>query len=208
MTFPNQGVRMKPFGVLSVKDRDGNLLEENRASQRRHPRRHGVRDDEPAARRPAARHGPVGGGGQPVAAAGEDRHGRRQHRRVVHGFDPNITVVDSTRRSRWATRAGRTAALPICRFPPGYDGFSVTRTIRRRSRRPATSKVPRGRSAERRGAVVRSARINTEAFIPHPARRQVNRRRKKTMKHEIHENTKRRRSRVFRGPVLTSLASS
>jgi penicillin-binding protein 1A len=29
--FPNQGVRMKPFTVLSVKDRDGNLLEENRA---------------------------------------------------------------------------------------------------------------------------------------------------------------------------------
>jgi len=27
--FPNQGVRMKPFGVLTVKDRDGNLLEEN-----------------------------------------------------------------------------------------------------------------------------------------------------------------------------------
>jgi penicillin-binding protein 1A len=30
-TFPNQGVRMKPFAVLNVKDRDGNLLEENRA---------------------------------------------------------------------------------------------------------------------------------------------------------------------------------
>jgi penicillin-binding protein 1A len=29
-TFPNQGVRMKPFMVLNVKDRDGNLLEENR----------------------------------------------------------------------------------------------------------------------------------------------------------------------------------
>jgi penicillin-binding protein 1A len=29
-TFPNQGVRMKPFSVLNVKDRDGNLLEENR----------------------------------------------------------------------------------------------------------------------------------------------------------------------------------
>src|SRR6185503_19833604 len=29
--FPNQGVRMKPFMVLSVKDRDGNLLEDNRA---------------------------------------------------------------------------------------------------------------------------------------------------------------------------------
>jgi penicillin-binding protein 1A len=30
-TFPNQGVRMKPFDVLTVMDRDGNLLEENRA---------------------------------------------------------------------------------------------------------------------------------------------------------------------------------
>jgi penicillin-binding protein 1A len=30
-TFPNQGVRMKPFAILSVKDRDGNLLEENRS---------------------------------------------------------------------------------------------------------------------------------------------------------------------------------
>lgn len=29
-TFPNQGVRMKPYSVLTVKDRDGNLLEENR----------------------------------------------------------------------------------------------------------------------------------------------------------------------------------
>ena len=28
-TFANQGVRMKPFDILSVKDRDGNLLEEN-----------------------------------------------------------------------------------------------------------------------------------------------------------------------------------
>ena len=30
-TFPNQGVRMTPFDVLTVKDRNGNLLEENRA---------------------------------------------------------------------------------------------------------------------------------------------------------------------------------
>ena len=29
--FPNQGVRMTPFGILDVKDREGNLLEENRA---------------------------------------------------------------------------------------------------------------------------------------------------------------------------------
>jgi penicillin-binding protein 1A len=30
-TFANQGVRMKPFDVISVKDRNGNLLEENRS---------------------------------------------------------------------------------------------------------------------------------------------------------------------------------
>ena len=29
--FPNQGVRMKPFEILTVKDREGNLLEDNRA---------------------------------------------------------------------------------------------------------------------------------------------------------------------------------
>jgi penicillin-binding protein 1A len=29
--FPNQGVRMKPFDVLNVMDRDGNLLEQNRS---------------------------------------------------------------------------------------------------------------------------------------------------------------------------------
>jgi len=29
-TFPNQGVRMRPFMVQTVKDRDGNLLEDNR----------------------------------------------------------------------------------------------------------------------------------------------------------------------------------
>src|SRR5437899_11869880 len=28
--FPNQGVRMKPFEIMQVMDRDGNLLEENR----------------------------------------------------------------------------------------------------------------------------------------------------------------------------------
>ena len=55
--FPNQGVRMKPFDVLKVMDREGNLLEENRArAGGRDPRRHGVCDDQPAARRRPARH--------------------------------------------------------------------------------------------------------------------------------------------------------
>ena len=29
-TFPNQGIRMKPWTLLNVKDREGNLLEQNR----------------------------------------------------------------------------------------------------------------------------------------------------------------------------------
>jgi penicillin-binding protein 1A len=32
--FPNQGVRMTPLGILTVKDRDGNLLEESRSEPR------------------------------------------------------------------------------------------------------------------------------------------------------------------------------
>jgi penicillin-binding protein 1A len=44
-TFPNQGVRMKPFTVVNVKDRDGNLLEENRADPSDVIRRHRLRDD-------------------------------------------------------------------------------------------------------------------------------------------------------------------
>ena len=33
-TFPNQGVRMKPYAVMKVSDREGNLLEENRPEPR------------------------------------------------------------------------------------------------------------------------------------------------------------------------------
>ena len=55
--FPNQGVRMRPYSVLKVTDREGNVLEENRpGAEGRDPRRHRVRDDQPAARRRPARH--------------------------------------------------------------------------------------------------------------------------------------------------------
>ena len=55
--FPNQGVRMPPYSISKVTDREGNVLEENRPEpQGRDPRRHGVRDDQPAARRRPARH--------------------------------------------------------------------------------------------------------------------------------------------------------
>ena len=55
--FPNQGVRMRPYSVLKVTDREGNVLEENRPEpQGCHPRRHRLRHDQPAARRRPARH--------------------------------------------------------------------------------------------------------------------------------------------------------
>ena len=82
--FPNQGVRMKPFSILSVMDRGGNLLEENRAEPTDVIRADtAFVDHEHAARRRPARNGSGRGEGR-LAARREDRHRRRQHRRVVH----------------------------------------------------------------------------------------------------------------------------
>ena len=55
--FPNQGVRMRPYSVLKVSDREGNVLEENRPEPKDAIRADtAYRDDEPPARRRAARH--------------------------------------------------------------------------------------------------------------------------------------------------------
>ena len=83
--FPNQGVRMRPYSVLKVTDREGNVLEENRPEpQGRDPRRHGVRDDQPAARRRRSAAPARKADGAQLAARRQDRHDRRLHRRVVH----------------------------------------------------------------------------------------------------------------------------
>ena len=89
-------------------DRDGNLLEENRGgADRRHPRRHGVRDDEPAARRRccAARRF----GGRPGQPSGRSRaRPGRSTTTPTRGSSASIPTSPwasgsaSTRRSRWA----------------------------------------------------------------------------------------------------------
>ena len=82
--FPNQGVRMTPYSVLKVTDREGNLLEENRPEPK-----DAIRADTAYVMTSLLR-GVVQRGTAAKAAALEladrrqDRHDRRLHRRVVH----------------------------------------------------------------------------------------------------------------------------
>jgi len=120
-TFPNQGVRMKPFFVLNVKDRDGNLLEENRAEPTDviradtayvmtnilrgvlSPRGTGVRATQLASEWPLA--GKTGTVDDNTDA-------------WFVGFDPDITVgvwlgFDDKRKSLGTAEQGSYSALPI-----------------------------------------------------------------------------------------------
>ena len=120
-TFPNQGVRMKPFMVLNVRDRDGNLLEENRGEPSDviradtayvmtnmlrgvlSPRGTGARGASLAAQWPLA--GKTGTVDDNTDA-------------WFVGFDPDITVgvwlgFDDKRKSLGGAEQGAFAALPI-----------------------------------------------------------------------------------------------
>jgi penicillin-binding protein 1A len=120
-TFPNQGVRMKPFMVLNVRDRDGNLLEENRGEPTDviradtayvmtnmlrgvlSPRGTGARGASLAAQWPLA--GKTGTVDDNTDA-------------WFVGFDPDITVgvwlgFDDKRKSLGGAEQGAFAALPI-----------------------------------------------------------------------------------------------
>jgi penicillin-binding protein 1A len=120
-TFPNQGVRMKPFMVQSVKDRDGNLLEDNRGEPTDviradtayvmtnmlrgvlSPRGTGARAAQLASQWPLA--GKTGTVDENTDA-------------WFVGFDPDITVgvwlgFDDKRKSLGGSEQGALAALPI-----------------------------------------------------------------------------------------------
>jgi len=120
-TFPNQGVRMKPFMVQSVKDRDGNLLEDNRGEPSDviradtayvmtnmlrgvlSPRGTGARATQLASAWPLA--GKTGTVDENTDA-------------WFVGFDPDITVgvwlgFDDKRKSLGGAEQGAFAALPI-----------------------------------------------------------------------------------------------
>ena len=111
---------MKPFEVLKVlRSRRQPARGEPRRAGRRHPRRHGLRDDEPAARRassaaPAPR--PPAWRAWPLA--GKTGTVDNNTDAWFIGFDPDITVgvwigLRREEVDRAARRQGAVAALPI-----------------------------------------------------------------------------------------------
>ena len=120
-TFPNQGVRMKPFTVLTVRDRDGNLLEENRGEPTDVIRAdtayvmlnllRGVLSPRGTAVRAAAM-------AQTWPLAGKTGTVDENTDAWFIGFDPYITVGvwignDDKRKSLGADEQGSKAALPM-----------------------------------------------------------------------------------------------
>jgi penicillin-binding protein 1A len=131
-TFANQGVRMKPIFVLSVKDREGNLLEENRSEAN-----DVIRADTAYVMTHMLR-GVLSARGTGAAAAAmaskwplAGKTGTMDENTDAWfvGFDPDITVgvwigFDDKRKSLGAAEQGSLAALPMwMEFMQGYiDG--------------------------------------------------------------------------------------
>jgi penicillin-binding protein 1A len=131
-TFPNQGVRMKPFMVMNVKDREGNLLEENRGEPT------DVIHADTAYVMTNMLRGvltPRGTGARAAAMAASWPLGGKTGTVDDNtdawfiGFDPDITVGvwignDDKRKSLGADEQGSKAALPMwMEFMQGYiDG--------------------------------------------------------------------------------------
>jgi penicillin-binding protein 1A len=128
-TFPNQGVRMTPISVLSVKDREGNLLEENRSEPS-----DVIRADTAYVMTHMLR-GVLTARGTGAAAAsmaskwplaGKTGTVDENTDAWFVGFDPDITVgvwigFDDKRKSLGAAEQGALAALPMwMEFMQGY----------------------------------------------------------------------------------------
>ena len=115
--FPNQGVLMRPFQVLRIVDRDGNLLEENRPQSKDVVRADTAYVMTSLLRgRGAARHGGDRGVAR-LAAGGQDGHDQRLHRRVVHRLRPEHHGgrLDRPRRQEAARAVGDRRARRRCR---------------------------------------------------------------------------------------------
>ena len=115
--FPNQGVRMEPYSVMSIADREGNLLEENRPQPREAIRADTAFIMTNVMRGVVDRGTASGRGIAQVAARRENRNDGRIHRRVVHRVRPDRSRSAygwaMTRRSRWAPE--KRAPARLCR---------------------------------------------------------------------------------------------
>jgi penicillin-binding protein 1A len=119
-TFPNQGVRMKPFSIMSVKDRDGNLLEQSRPEPS-----DVIRADTAYVMTNILRGVLVRGTGIRAASmaaewpiAGKTGTVDENTDAWFIGYDPDITVgvwlgFDDKRKSLGTAEQGSLAALPI-----------------------------------------------------------------------------------------------
>ena len=115
--FPNHGIRMEPFLAEAITDRDGSLLEERRPQPK-----DAIRADTAYVltnlMQGVVQHGTGGRRQRAEMAAGrQDRHRRRQHRRVVRRLRSRTSRSGSgwatTRRNRSATT--KPAPPPRCR---------------------------------------------------------------------------------------------
>src|SRR6185503_2889516 len=117
--FPNQGVRMKPFDILKVMDRDGNLLEENRSEPV-----DVIRADTAFVMTNLLRGVLIRGTGQRAASmasewplAGKTGTVDNNTDAWFIGFDPDITVGvwigNDEKKSIGASEQGALAALPV-----------------------------------------------------------------------------------------------
>jgi len=130
--FPNQGVRMKPYDVLSVKGRDGNLLEENRGEPV-----DVIRADTAYVMTNILKGVLVRGTGQSAAdlaakwsLAGKTGTVDDNTDAWFIGFDPDITVGVwigfDEKKSLGGAEQGALAALPMWReFMEGYIGDRI-----------------------------------------------------------------------------------
>ena len=148
---------MKPFEVLRVLDRDGNLLEENRAEPVDVIRADTayvmtnllrgvlVRGHGAASRQPRRR----------VAARRQDRHRRRQHRRLVHRLRSrhHRRRLDRVGRKEVARQPGAGRARGAADLDGIHEGLHRRQTRQGRSaavRGAGQHRVPHSRQIERR----------------------------------------------------------
>ena len=182
--FPNQGVRMQPYSVLKVTDREGNVLEENRPEPQ-----DAIRADTAFVMTNllrgvvAARHRGEGRGAQ-LAARRQDRHDRRLHRRVVHRLRSGHhrrrvgrlrpEEADRPRRDR---RRGGAADLDghhegLDRRPQGAAEVRAARQHRLHAGRPGTGAPPPTATP---GAITRSVHRRHAARAREHSSRQCSR---------------------------------
>ena len=139
--FPNQGVLMKPYEILKIVDRQGNLLEENRPQPRE-----AIRADTAFVMTNLMRGVVARGTGAAAAALDWPLGGKTGTTNDYTdawftGFDPNITVGvwvgHDDKKPLGPAETGAVAALPIwIEFMKAYIDGAATGRIRRCSSAP------------------------------------------------------------------------